>query len=129
MYFTMANTVCLLLRQTPFVGPSNTVYPCPLDALIVSISGTGLLLTLPDIEANEPNRNVLEQGSFAFVPAWTEHRVVNETDEDMRWTILQSGSKPVIVELDGWAGDELKKSRRREQKRKSKKEGWVVVRP
>ena len=84
------------------MGPS-------LDAVIIATSGTGVLLTLPDMEPEKPTRNVLTPGSFAFVPAWTEHRIVNERDEgELRWTIVQNGNEPLSVDLESWAGSPIK---------------------
>ncbi|KAJ2905888.1 hypothetical protein MKZ38_003896 [Zalerion maritima] len=114
-----------IVRQGALVNCGSM---CASDTILMAISGTGVLLTLPDIEANEPTRNALAAGSFAFVPAWTEHQIINETDRDVRWTIVQSGPKPVVVDLDGWAGDEIKKPKNR-AKAKKQKEGWVVVKP
>ncbi|KAI5864953.1 RmlC-like cupin [Durotheca rogersii] len=50
----------------------------------------------------------LSAGDFAFVPPWTEHQEINETDEDVVWVLIRSGPEPVVVWLTGWGGDEAK---------------------
>ncbi|KAK4445555.1 RmlC-like cupin domain-containing protein [Podospora aff. communis PSN243] len=92
------------------------------EAIIYAVSGRGALLSspkenlLPDSkdedeeeEDEEPERHVIEKGDFAFIPAWTEHQVVNESDEeDLHWVITRSGSQPVEVNLVDWGGDEAR---------------------
>lgn len=58
-------------------------------------------------DADEPRRHELSPGDFAFIPAWTEHQVVNESDEgDVVWVVTRSGPEPVQVDLVGWGGDQ-----------------------
>ena len=52
-------------------------------------------------------RHELSPGDFAFVPAWTEHQMKNESDEDMVWLVIQSGSHPIGLDLADWGGDEV----------------------
>ena len=71
------------------------------------MSGKGVLLSTPkddeDEDNEEPERHAIEKGDFAFIPAWTEHQVVNESDqEDLHWVITRSGPQPVQVNLKGW---------------------------
>lgn len=56
----------------------------------------------------ELKHHELTPGDFAFVPAWTEHQAKNETDEDIVWLFIQSGSSPVGAYLRDWGGEELK---------------------
>jgi uncharacterized RmlC-like cupin family protein len=80
----------------------------PQDAIIFAASGTGVLLTHPKDDDSEPVRYVLAQGDFAFVPAWTEHQAVNESEsEELRWVIIRSGSHPTEVSLTGWGGAQV----------------------
>jgi len=81
------------------------------EAIIYAVSGKGVLLSSPkdedEEEDEEPERHVIEMGDFAFIPAWTEHQVVNESDEeDLHWVITRSGGQPVEVHLVDWGGDE-----------------------
>lgn len=50
----------------------------------------------------------MEAGDFAFVPAWTEHQLLNETDQENAWVITRSGSQPVVVGLTDWGGERAK---------------------
>ena len=56
----------------------------------------------------EPKRHELSPGDFAFVPPWTEHQEINDTDENVVWVLIRSGPEPVVVYLTGWGGDEAK---------------------
>ncbi|KAK0649015.1 RmlC-like cupin domain-containing protein [Cercophora newfieldiana] len=82
------------------------------EAIIYAVSGKGVLLSSPkdeDEEDEKPERHPIEKGDFAFIPAWTEHQVVNESDEeDLHWVITRSGPQPVEVNLVDWGGDEAK---------------------
>jgi hypothetical protein len=51
----------------------------------------------------------LSPGDFALIPAWTEHQEVNESDGDVVWIIHRApGGTPVVVNLEGWGGGEVK---------------------
>ncbi|KAF5490743.1 hypothetical protein CGCF413_v010811 [Colletotrichum fructicola] len=77
------------------------------DTIIYTTSGTGVLLVSPGA-AQEVKRHDMEAGDFAFVPAWTEHQLLNETDQENAWVITRSGSQPVVVGLTDWGGDRAK---------------------
>ncbi|KAK3939997.1 RmlC-like cupin domain-containing protein [Diplogelasinospora grovesii] len=79
------------------------------DAIVYAVSGKGALLSSPKDEGEDPVRFEIDQGDFAFIPAWTEHQAVNESEEeDMRWVVIRSGSHPVEVSLTDWAGPQAK---------------------
>lgn len=79
------------------------------DAIIYVASGSGILLTSPDDELSEPKRHQLVKGDFAFIPPWTEHQALNESDdEDLVWAVIRSGSRPLEVSLTDWGGAEAK---------------------
>ncbi|KAK3317782.1 hypothetical protein B0T19DRAFT_297647 [Cercophora scortea] len=78
------------------------------DAIIYAAAGTGVLLSSPKDEGDEPERFPLEQGDFAVVPSWTEHQALNESEADVLWVIIRSGPSPVEVNLTDWGGDEAK---------------------
>ncbi|CAI0642574.1 hypothetical protein CGCF415_v007061 [Colletotrichum fructicola] len=80
---------------------------CASDTIIYTTSGTGVLLVSPGA-AQEVKRHDMEAGDFAFVPAWTEHQLLNETDQENAWVITRSGSQPVVVGLTDWGGDRAK---------------------
>lgn len=62
----------------------------------------------PTCEEEQPRRLELGPGDFAFIPAWTEHQVVNERHRgDVSWVVIRSGGEPLQVDLDGWGGREL----------------------
>jgi uncharacterized RmlC-like cupin family protein len=84
------------------------------DAIIYAASGTGVLLTGPNNGDVEPKRHELAKGDFAFIPAWTEHQALNESEhEDLMWVVIRTGGSPVEVNLTSWEGPEAKNSPRR----------------
>jgi uncharacterized RmlC-like cupin family protein len=80
------------------------------DAIIYAASGNGILLTRPSGGGLEPKRHELSKGDFAFVPAWTEHQALNESEDDeLMWVVIRTGASPVQVDLTGWEGPEAAK--------------------
>ncbi|KAL0934707.1 cupin domain-containing protein [Colletotrichum truncatum] len=77
------------------------------DTIVYTVSGIGVLLVSPGA-AQEAKRHDMEPGDFAFIPAWTEHQLLNETDQNTVWVITRSGSQPVVVGLTDWGGDQAK---------------------
>ncbi len=64
-----------------------------------------MLLTQPtDDNDEEPVRHELGPGDFAFVPAWTEHQAVNESDADFHLVVIRTGGRPVEVHVTDWGG-------------------------
>lgn len=55
-------------------------------------------------ENSELKNHDISPGDFAFVPAWTEHQINNETDQDVVWLSIQSGSHPIGADLTDWSG-------------------------
>ncbi|CAM1508563.1 Fc.00g054110.m01.CDS01 [Cosmosporella sp. VM-42] len=76
------------------------------DAIIYAVSGTGVLVVNEGLDM-KLKRHELSPGDFAFVPAWTEHQMKNESDEDLVWLVIQSGSHPIGLDLADWGGDEV----------------------
>lgn len=81
------------------------------DTIIYAASGRGILATSPpdnysDDEEQPPKQQELEPGDFAFIPAWTEHQLINETGESVVWVVIQGGSAPIVVPLTDWGGSE-----------------------
>ncbi|CAH0023945.1 unnamed protein product [Clonostachys rhizophaga] len=76
------------------------------DAIVFLVSGSGVFLVQGG-QKEGAQRNELTQGDLVFVPSWTEHQLVNETDDDAVWLLIQSGSRPVGADLTDWGGDEV----------------------
>ncbi|KLU81055.1 hypothetical protein MAPG_00150 [Magnaporthiopsis poae ATCC 64411] len=81
------------------------------DSIIYAASGRGVLATSPAEDDGPPKRYELEPGDFVFVPAWTEHQLINDTDEQVTWVVIQGGPSPIVVDLEEWGGDEVKPGR------------------
>jgi uncharacterized RmlC-like cupin family protein len=81
------------------------------ETIIYAVSGKGLLLSQPKGDEEEPERHELGPGDFAFIPAWTEHQAVNESEVDFHLVLIRSGGKPVEVNLTDWGGPESKVAR------------------
>lgn len=77
------------------------------ETIIFAAAGKGTLVTNPGGE-KELQRHELSVGDFAFVPPWTEHQEINESDEELVWVIIRNGSTPILVYLKDWGGDEQK---------------------
>ncbi|OHF04666.1 cupin, partial [Colletotrichum orchidophilum] len=80
---------------------------CASDTIVYMASGTGILFVSPGA-GQEVKRHELSSGDFAFIPSWTEHQLLNESDQDTVWVITRSGSQPVTVGLTDWGGDRAK---------------------
>jgi len=74
------------------------------DTIIYAVSGNGVLIVNEAVNS-ELKHHDLAPGDFAFVPAWIEHQVKNDTDEDVQWLMIQSGSTPIRADLTEWGGD------------------------
>lgn len=97
-----------LSRFQPLTAPqprwvSNTCQ----DTIVYMASGTGLLLVSPGA-GQDVKRHNMAAGDFAFIPSWTEHQMLNESDQDTVWVITRSGPQPVKVGLTDWGGDQAK---------------------
>ncbi|TFB02877.1 hypothetical protein CCMA1212_005253 [Trichoderma ghanense] len=77
------------------------------DAIINAVSGIGTLVVKEGFKG-ELRHHELKPGDFAFVPAWTEHQIRNDTDQELVWVITQSGPRPVGAILTDWGGQEAK---------------------
>ncbi|ORY70284.1 RmlC-like cupin domain-containing protein [Pseudomassariella vexata] len=77
------------------------------DTIIYAASGKGILVTSAGANST-PKKHELSPGDFAFVPPWTEHQEINETDADVVWILIRSGPEPVVVYLTDWGGDQAK---------------------
>ena len=77
------------------------------DAIFYAVSGNGILAVSESVDS-DPKNHELSPGDFAFVPAWTEHQIKNETDEDVVFLVIQSGPTPIRADLTDWGGDMVK---------------------
>lgn len=77
-----------------------------IDAIIYAVSGTGVLIVKEGFD-DTLKRHTIKPGGFAFIPAWTEHRIENESDVDVVWVVTKSGPRPVGAVLQDWGGDEV----------------------
>ncbi|KAL2138170.1 hypothetical protein VTI28DRAFT_7358 [Corynascus sepedonium] len=80
------------------------------ETIIYAVSGKGSILSQPKGDDDEPERHELEPGDFAFIPAWTEHQAVNNSEVDWHLVIIRSGGRPIEVNLTGWGGAESKEA-------------------
>lgn len=71
------------------------------DTIVYASTGYGAI-----ISENGQKRQELAPGDFAFIPAWTEHQEVNDSEGDVTWVITRSGGSPVVVNLKGWGDGE-----------------------
>lgn len=78
------------------------------DAIIYAVSGNGVLATHSGDDETPVSRHDVSAGDFAFVPCWTEHQLLNNSDEEVVWVVIRSGSSPTVVELTEWGGPEAK---------------------
>ncbi|KAK4111719.1 hypothetical protein N656DRAFT_790329 [Canariomyces notabilis] len=97
-------------------GEQGTLLSDASEAIIYAVLGKGAILSPPKDEGEEPGRHELEQGDFAFIPAWTEHQAVNECEEgDFHLIVIRSGGHPVEVNLTDWGGAEVKVNNKQSQ--------------
>ncbi|KAI1812130.1 RmlC-like cupin domain-containing protein [Poronia punctata] len=94
-----------MIRQGAIIGKSDRM--CATETIIYAAAGKGILVTNPAGEG-QLKRHELSAGDFAFVPPWTEHQEINETDDDVVWILVRTGPEPVVVWLTGWDGDHAK---------------------
>ena len=68
------------------------------DTIVYARSGNGTI-----VSEDGKKRQDLAPGDFALIPAWAEHREVNEGEEEVVWVITRSGRVPVVENLEGWS--------------------------
>ncbi|KAL2186434.1 hypothetical protein L209DRAFT_710639 [Thermothelomyces heterothallicus CBS 203.75] len=95
-----------VISRNAVVGKTDKM--CTSKTIIYAVSGKGAILSQPTGDDEEPERHDLDPGDFAFIPAWTEHQAVNDSEVDWHLVIIRSGSHPVEVNLTGWGGAEIK---------------------
>ncbi|KAK4132728.1 hypothetical protein BT67DRAFT_443634 [Trichocladium antarcticum] len=85
-----------VISRNALVNHSDSM--CATETIVYAVSGHGALLSHPSDEDGEPARHELGPGDFALIPAWTEHRAVNEARAaDFHLVLVRSGGEPVEV--------------------------------
>lgn len=74
------------------------------DAIIYAVSGNGVLATHSGDDENPVTRHDISAGDFVSIPCWTEHQLLNNSDEEVVWVVIRSGSSPTVVKLTEWGG-------------------------
>ncbi|MCJ1443166.1 MAG: hypothetical protein MMC23_003664 [Stictis urceolatum] len=69
------------------------------DTIVYAVSGSG-----GSIESDGgKQRQKVDPGDWALIPAYAEHREVNDGDEDVTWVIVRApGGEPKVENLEGW---------------------------
>jgi oxalate decarboxylase/phosphoglucose isomerase-like protein (cupin superfamily) len=75
-----------------------------LETIIYTVSGKGTLIVNEAVNS-ELKHHELAPGDFAFVPAWVEHQIKNDSDEDFQLLMIQNGSAPIRADLTDFGGD------------------------
>jgi uncharacterized RmlC-like cupin family protein len=71
------------------------------DTVVYCASGSGGFV---ESEGGKVKKS-LKPGDWCMIPAYKEHREVNEGDDDITWVIVRSpGPIPKVVNLTGWNG-------------------------
>ncbi|TKA24541.1 hypothetical protein B0A54_17623 [Friedmanniomyces endolithicus] len=71
------------------------------DTIVFAFRGHGGAI----VSEGGEEKQVLAPGDFALIPAWREHREVNEGEEEVVWCIVRSpGGEAVVVNLEGGWG-------------------------
>ncbi|GAO17898.1 hypothetical protein UVI_02030050 [Ustilaginoidea virens] len=101
--------------ENPSVDGPVTVWPAVVgkcdkmsttDAIMYTVSGTGTLIVNEGFDA-ELRSHDISPGDFAYVPAWTEHQMVNSQDVELVCVVVHGGPRPVGAILADWGGDEV----------------------
>ncbi|KAI2630202.1 RmlC-like cupin [Hypomontagnella submonticulosa] len=103
-----------MIRQGAVIGKSDRMCATASIVLIAkphcssAVHHHGEQETIIYAASGKGMRHELSPGDFAFIPPWTEHQEINQTDENVVWILIRSGPEPVVVYLTGWGGDEAK---------------------
>ncbi|KPM44587.1 hypothetical protein AK830_g1910 [Neonectria ditissima] len=100
--------MCVSVLTTRPKSASTIRHNSEQDTIVYAVSGEGTLIVNEGL-AMDLKKHPLSPGDFAFIPAWTEHQVKNESDQDLVWLIIQSGRSPISADLADWGGDMVTK--------------------
>ncbi|TKA45475.1 hypothetical protein B0A54_04014 [Friedmanniomyces endolithicus] len=71
------------------------------DTIVFAFRGHGGAI----VSEGGEQKQILEEGDFALIPAWREHQEVNEGEGEVVWCIVRSpGGEAVVVNLEGGWG-------------------------
>ncbi|KAM0551905.1 hypothetical protein ACHAPJ_008244 [Fusarium lateritium] len=98
------DNMCVSTLTTRPHSKSTVRHNSEQDAIFYAVSGNGVLV-VNEAVGSELKHHQLSPGDFAFVPAWIEHQIKNDTDEDVQWLVIQNGSTPIRADLTEWGGD------------------------
>ncbi|PWN26675.1 hypothetical protein BDZ90DRAFT_280174 [Jaminaea rosea] len=104
-----SNNVCgTLMLSEPHSG-SDIHHHGHSDTIVYSVRGHGSIIYGPN-EAEQ--RHDLKPGDWALIPAWAEHKEVNDGDEEVEWVIVRAGAgEPIVVNLPGgWGSSKSQES-------------------
>ncbi|KAM0411638.1 hypothetical protein ACHAPD_009855 [Fusarium lateritium] len=94
-----------VIERPAVVGKCDNM--CVSDTIIYAVSGNGTLIVSEAVNS-ELKHHELAPGDFAFVPAWIEHQIKNDSDEDFQLLMIQNGPAPIKADLTEWGGDVIK---------------------
>ncbi|QIW98145.1 hypothetical protein AMS68_003663 [Peltaster fructicola] len=96
-FVDVADNICGLRMIAKPHSSSDVHHHGDQNTIIFAHSGVGIV-----VSEGGNKRVTLHPGDFAFIPAYAEHQEVNESDEDIVWSIVRSGGSPCTVNIDGW---------------------------
>lgn len=72
------------------------------DTIVYAVSGRGAVVTSSN-DRDGDQRQILNPGDWALIPAFREHQEVNDGDDEVVWVIVRApGGDPVVENLKGW---------------------------
>lgn len=84
--------------KSPLQRAPLSTTPDIVDTIIYAARGHGSVIS----EGGRTKQD-LAPGDFAFIPAFTEHKEVNDGDEECFFVIVRSGRSPITENLSGWS--------------------------
>ncbi|KAL1304108.1 hypothetical protein AAFC00_000540 [Neodothiora populina] len=95
----LSSNLCASVMLAAPHSASDVHHHGPQDTVVYAVSGRGGAI----VSEEGKKRQEVKPGDFALIPAWTEHREVNDGDEEVKWVITRAvGSGPVVQNLEGW---------------------------
>ncbi|KAJ4004686.1 hypothetical protein NW766_011417 [Fusarium irregulare] len=91
-----------VIERPAVVGKCDNM--CVSETIIYTVSGKGTLIVNEAVNS-ELKHHELAPGDFAFVPAWVEHQIKNDSDQDFQLLMIQNGSTPIRADLTDFGGD------------------------
>jgi uncharacterized RmlC-like cupin family protein len=98
------DNMCVSVITTRPHSKSTVRHNSEQETIIYTVSGKGTLIVNEAVNS-ELKHHELAPGDFAFVPAWVEHQIKNDSDEDFQLLMIQNGSSPIRADLTDFGGD------------------------